>query len=165
MALYRFVEAILRGRPIDVYGEGRMKRDFTFIDDLVEAVVRLIAIPPAEENRIVAPASLDTLSPTAPYRVVNIGRGQPVGLEEFIGIVEEAVGRPAIRNPLPMQPGDVPQTYASPALLETLTGYRPCTSVSEGVRAFVDWYRDYHATGDTGAGKPAVGSLSGPHAV
>jgi UDP-glucuronate 4-epimerase len=143
MALFRFVDAIAGGRPIEVYGEGRMRRDFTYVDDLVEAVVRLAAVPPAEANRVPEEDGGDTLSPVAPFRVVNIAGGNPCGLEDFIAVVEQAVGKPALRALLPMQPGDVPQTYASPRLLEALTGYRPDTPLADGVAAFVAWYREW----------------------
>lgn len=145
MALFKFVAAILKGEPIDIYGEGRMRRDFTYIDDLVEAVTRLIPIAPGPGNRVEAPGVNDTLSREGPFRVVNIGGGQPVGLLPFIDTVESALGRPAIRRLLPMQKGDVPQTYASPALLQALTGYVPHTRVEDGVKAFVAWYRDYYS--------------------
>jgi UDP-glucuronate 4-epimerase len=132
MALFKFTDAILHDRPIDIYGEGRMERDFTYVDDLIEAVLRLIAIPP--ENR-----------EGSPFRAVNIGGGQPVGLMAFIETLEAAVNRKAVRRMLPMQPGDVPRTFASPALLETLTGYRPATSIAIGVAEFVKWYRKYYS--------------------
>ena len=141
MALFKFVDAILNDRPIEIYGEGRMSRDFTFIDDLVEGIVRLAGLPAGESNRVTRPGVEDSLSPQAPFRVVNIGGGQPVELLRFVDTVEEAVGRPALRRMLPMQKGDVPRTYASADLLEALTGYKPSTSVETGVRAFVDWYR------------------------
>ncbi len=138
MALFKFVAAGLKGEPIDVYGEGRMSRDFTYIDDLVEAVRRLIDLPPEEG----APSGpLDSLSPAAPYRVVNIGGGRPVGLLAFVEAVERSLGRPIARRLLPMQKGDVPATCASPDLLRALTGYVPETEMETGVRAFVDWYR------------------------
>lgn len=143
MALFKFVSAILKGEPIDIYGEGRMSRDFTFIDDLVEAVLRLVERAP-QTGAPVGRAGVDSLSPVAPFRVVNIAGGQPVGLLDFVETVEQAVGRPAIRNLLPMQAGDVPRTYASAALLEALTGYRPDTPLSVGVPAFVEWYRSYY---------------------
>ncbi|HUG62161.1 MAG TPA: NAD-dependent epimerase/dehydratase family protein [Methylomirabilota bacterium] len=143
MALYKFVDAILAGRPVEIYGEGRMRRDFTFVDDLVEAIVRLAAVPPDETNRVPNERALDTLSPSAPFRVVNIAGGAPVGLLDFIDVIEKAVGIPAIRKLLPMQQGDLPQTFASPRLLEALTGYRPETPVETGVAAFVEWYRQY----------------------
>ncbi|MFG1400698.1 NAD-dependent epimerase/dehydratase family protein [Xanthobacter sediminis] len=144
MALFKFVAAILKGEPIDIYGEGRMRRDFTYVDDLVEAVIRLIPVAPDEANRVTWDGVGDTLSRQGPYRVVNIGGGQPVGLMAFVETIEAAVGIPAIRRMLPMQKGDVPQTFASPALLEALTGHVPSTTVEQGVRAFVDWYRDYY---------------------
>jgi UDP-glucuronate 4-epimerase len=138
MALFKFVDCILNGRPIGIYGEGRMSRDFTYIDDLVEGIVRLMDVIPAEDNRI---AEIDTLSHHAPFRIVNVGGGQPVELMRFVETVEAAVGRPAIRTMLPMQQGDVPRTFAAPDLLNSLTGFTPSISVEEGVRRFVDWYR------------------------
>ncbi|MCX5515484.1 UDP-glucuronate 5-epimerase [Kaistia algarum] len=140
MALFKFVSAILKGEPIEIYGEGRMSRDFTYVDDLVEAILRLVKVVPSELNRV---DGVDTLSPEAPYRTVNIGGGQPVELMRFVETIEAALGRPAIRTMLPMQPGDVPRTFAAPQLLEALTGYRPSTPVDTGVVRFVDWYRDY----------------------
>jgi UDP-glucuronate 4-epimerase len=141
MALFKFVAATLKIEPIDVYGHGRMKRDFTYIDDLVEAVVRLIDKPPLEGSPI---GPEDSLSPAAPYRVVNIGGGRPVGLLPFIDAVETALGAPVQRRMLDMQKGDVPETFASPDLLQALTGYVPETDVATGVRAFVDWYRGFY---------------------
>ncbi|AEG03640.1 NAD-dependent epimerase [Sinorhizobium meliloti] len=140
MALFKFVDAIHNGRPIDIYGEGRMSRDFTYIDDLVESIVRLSHVPPSEENRVAPEKATDTLSRHAPFRVVNTGGGQPVELMTFVETVEKAVGRPAIHNMLPMQQGDVPRTFASPDLLEALTGFKPSVSVEEGVARFVEWY-------------------------
>ena len=140
MALFKFVRGILQDEEIEIYGEGKMSRDFTYVEDLVEAIVRLADLPPAEENR--QADGLDTLSREAPYRVVNIGGGQPVGLMEFVETIERIVGKPARRKMLPMQDGDVPRTYASPDLLEALTGYKPHTDVETGVKAFVDWYRE-----------------------
>lgn len=145
MALFKFTRAILDGDPLEIYGEGRMSRDFTYVDDLVEAVTRLVDVAPAEANRVEEPGVADTLSPVAPFRVVNIGGGQPVGLLAFVDAVEAAVGRPAHRVMLPMQPGDVPRTFASPALLGALTGYVPGTPLDAGVRAFVAWYRHHYA--------------------
>ncbi|MBB3928983.1 UDP-glucuronate 4-epimerase [Kaistia hirudinis] len=141
MALFKFVAAILKGEPIDIYGEGRMSRDFTYVDDLVEGIVRLAALPPSEANRV---AAIDTLSHEGPYRTVNIGGGQPVELIRFVETVEAAVGRPAIRNMLPMQAGDVPRTFAAPDLIEALTGYKPQTPIEAGVARFVEWYRGYY---------------------
>ncbi|MQW88446.1 NAD-dependent epimerase [Sinorhizobium saheli] len=149
MALFKFVDAIRGGRPIDIYGEGRMSRDFTYIDDLVEGIVRLSRIAPSDENRVDADKAADTLSRHAPFRVVNIGGGQPVELMTFVETVEKAMGRPAVRNMLPMQQGDVPRTYASPDLLEALTGFKPSLSVEEGVARFVEWYEQYCRNADT----------------
>ncbi|APG90465.1 NAD-dependent epimerase [Sinorhizobium americanum] len=144
MALFKFVDAILNGRPIDIYGEGRMSRDFTYIDDLVEGILRLSHVAPCEANRVSPELAQDTLSRQAPFRVVNVGGGQPVELMTFVETVEKAVGRPAVRNMLPMQMGDVPRTYASPDLLEALTGFKPTIDVEEGVARFVEWYEQYY---------------------
>jgi UDP-glucuronate 4-epimerase len=142
MALFKFVSAMLKGQPIEIYGEGRMSRDFTYIDDLVEGIRRLVDVVPAETNRVEA---IDTLSHEAPFRIVNIGGGQPVELIRFVETVEAALELPAIRKMLPMQPGDVPRTFAAPDLLVALTGYRPSTSIEEGVGRFVGWYREHFA--------------------
>jgi len=144
MALFKFVDAILHGRPVEIYGEGRMQRDFTYIDDLVEAIVRLADAVPEVGTPITGGGVQDTLSHVAPFRIVNLGGGRPVGLMEFVETVEAATGAKAERRMLPMQPGDVPRTFASPALLEALTSYSPATPLEVGVRAFVDWYRDYY---------------------
>lgn len=140
MALFSFVDAILEGRAIDVYGEGKMSRDFTYIDDLVEALIRLIDIVPGQG----APAIPgDSLSPVAPWRIVNLGRGAPVKLMDFIAAIEKQVGKKAVLNMMAMQPGDVTDTNADTNLLENLTGYQPTTSIDDGVKAFVDWFRSY----------------------
>jgi UDP-glucuronate 4-epimerase len=141
MALFKFVAATLKGEPIDVYGHGEMKRDFTYIDDLVEAIVRLIDRPPREGEPV---GPVDSLSPAAPYRVVNIGGGQPVGLLPFIDAIERALGTRIKRRMLPMQKGDVPATWASPELLRALTGYVPSTDIETGVGAFVEWHRGFY---------------------
>jgi UDP-glucuronate 4-epimerase len=141
MALFTFVAAILEGRPIDIYGEGRMTRDFTYVDDVVEALVRLIDVVPRADTPAVEG---DTLSPEAPWRVVNIGHGAPEGLMDFVAAVERSLGCKAIINMSPMQPGDIVDTAADIELLDRLTGYRPRTSVDEGVKAFVEWYRSYN---------------------
>jgi UDP-glucuronate 4-epimerase len=143
MALFKFVDAILNDRPIDVYGEGRMKRDFTYVGDLVDGIVDLIAQAPETGNPVSADGVTDTLSPVAPWRVVNIGGGDPVGLMPFIEIIEKKLGKSAVKNMLPMQPGDVPATFADLKLIKALTAYQPKTGVEEGVGAFVDWYLDY----------------------
>lgn len=146
MALFKFVRAIQAAEPIDVYGNGLMRRDFTYIDDLVENIDRLIQIPPV----IGAPVGdRDSLSPVAPYRTVNIGGGNPTGLLDFIECVELALGKTATKNLLPMQPGDMVETYADPTLLRKLVGTVESTSVEEGVARFVAWYRDYHSAPTT----------------
>lgn len=143
MALFKFVDAILHDRPVQIYGEGRMSRDFTYIDDLVEAMVRLVACVPSHEHAHETDG-LDSLSPAAPYRVVNVGGGVPVHLLEFVEAVERKLGKRAVRQLLPMQPGDIRDTFASADLLERLTGYRPSTPVAEGVDRFVEWYREHY---------------------
>lgn len=140
MALFKFVKAALAGEAIDVYGHGQMSRDFTYIDDLVEGIMRLMARQPVSGTPVMAD---DSLSPVAPYRVVNIAGGAPVKLLDFVDEIEAALGVPVKRNFLPMQKGDVPATFAAAELLEALTDYRPATPVRDGVRAFVAWYRDY----------------------
>ncbi|MEI2297530.1 NAD-dependent epimerase [Ensifer sp. MJa1] len=147
MALFKFVDAIHKGRPIDIYGEGRMSRDFTYIDDLVEGIFRLSHVAPAEANRVPSEKADDSLSHQGPFRVVNVGGGQPVELMRFVETVEKAVGKPALRNILPMQQGDVPRTYASPDLLEALTDFKPSTPLEEGVARFAAWYQEFYETG------------------
>lgn len=142
MALFKFVEAILAGRPIDIYNHGRMERDFTYVDDLVEGIVRLCATVPMRGAARVA--TTDSASPVAPYRIVNIGGGHPVSLMRFVEAIEEALGRKAERNYMDMQPGDVLRTEASTELLEALIGFRPATPIETGVAEFVRWYRDYY---------------------
>ena len=147
MALFKFVDAILNERPIDVHGNGQMLRDFTYIDDLIEAIVRLIdVVPRMGEARLEGPVA-DTLSRVAPWRIVNIGGGEPVSLLPFIETVERCLGKTAIRNLVPIQPGELPSTYADHRVLEALTGYRPRTGIDIGVARFVEWYLDeYSAT-------------------
>jgi UDP-glucuronate 4-epimerase len=140
MALFKFTRNIIDGQPIEVYGFGRMTRDFTYIDDIVEAIRRLKDNPPTASDAA-AGSSLDNATP---YRVVNIGNGRPVGLEQFISTIEAAVGRKAVRRDLPMQAGDVPSTWADITRLEQLTGFRPATPLTQGVQEFVAWYRSYH---------------------
>jgi UDP-glucuronate 4-epimerase len=140
MSPWIFTEAILAGRPIDVHGRGEIWRDFTYVDDLVEAVVRLLPVLPRRGDPV---GPHDSLSPVAPWRVVNIGRGEPVRLTDFIDAIEHAVGRKAERRMTPIQPGDVPLTFASADLLEALTGYRPATPLAQGVAAFCAWFQDY----------------------
>ena len=140
MAPYKFVKAILSGQPIDIYNHGKMRRDFTYVDDLIEGITRLIDCVPSASA-----GPLDSLSPVAPYRVVNIGNGTPVDLMDFVRAIEDATGRVADKRFLPMQPGDVPATWADAGLIEALTGPLPRTDIRDGVRRFVDWYRDFYA--------------------
>lgn len=142
MALFLFTRAILAGEPIKVYNEGKMQRDFTYIDDIVEGVVRVID-QPATANSDWSALSPDPGTSSAPYRLYNIGNNNPVSLEDFIGAIERAVGQPAQRELLPMQPGDVPATYADIDDLVEAVGYRPGTDINEGITRFVAWYKDY----------------------
>ncbi|MDX5350535.1 MAG: GDP-mannose 4,6-dehydratase [Paracoccaceae bacterium] len=140
MAPALFTDAITQGRPIRVFNNGDMKRDFTYVTDLVRAIRLLADAVPGT-----APAvSGDSLSPVAPFRVVNIGNGQPVQLLDFIAAIETATGREAIRSLEPMQPGDVPATWADTTLLQQLTGYKPQTRLEDGIAAYVSWFLDYH---------------------
>lgn len=144
MALFKFTKAILAGRPIDVYNFGDMKRDFTYIEDLVEAIRLLIDVAPVRPAEGEGVPAGDSLSPVAPWRVVNIGNSDAVQLTDFIEAIEAATGLKAERNLMPMQAGDVPATWADAQLLKTLTGYSPKTGVKDGVARFVEWYRDYY---------------------
>lgn len=143
MALFKFVEQILREQPIEVYGDGQMRRDFTYIDDIAHAIELLIDCLPVEGRPTEAEGVVDSLSPVAPWRVVNIAGGQPVGLLDFIETIERHVGRKAGKIFRPMQMGDVRDTHADSRLLKALTGFQPETTVDSGVREFVDWYREY----------------------
>lgn len=144
MALYKFVEAILHDRPIDIYNHGQMYRDFTYVGDLVRAIRLLIDTPPPLPGTA-EPIPGDSLSPAAPWRVVNIGNSDKVKLLDFVDAIEVATGRKAQRNYMDMQPGDVPATWADASLLRSLTGYAPKTDVKDGIAAFVSWYREYYA--------------------
>lgn len=144
LALYKFVDAILDGRPIDIYNHGDMYRDFTNVDDLVRGIRLLIDVPPVRPDSADDIPEGDSLSPVAPYRVVNIGNGDKVRLLDFVEAIEDAVGQKAIRNYMPMQMGDVPATWANTDLLQSLTGYRPQTDFKDGIARFVEWFRDYH---------------------
>ncbi len=143
MALFKFVTAMRKGEAIDVYGEGRMRRDFTYIDDLVEGIVRLMDAVPKRGEPVGTGMVADSLSPVAPWRTVNIAGGEPVGLLAFIEAIEKATGLSAQKRLLPMQQGDVTETYADASLLQALTGFVPRTSVEEGVRRFVEWHRTW----------------------
>lgn len=143
MALFKFTRAMLAGEAIDVYNQGQMKRDFTYIDDIAEAIVRLQdVIPQKDDNWSVETGSPATSS--APYRVYNIGNSHPVTLISYIEAIEKALGITAIKNLMPMQPGDVLETSADTQALFDAIGFKPQTSVEEGVKRFVDWYRDFY---------------------
>ncbi len=143
MALFLFTRAILAGEPIKVFNHGEMRRDFTYIDDIVEGVVRVLD-QPAQPNPDWDSASPDPGSSSAPYRIYNIGNNQPVKLLDFISAIEEALGMEAEKELLPIQPGDVPATFADIDALETAVGYRPATPIEVGVGRFIAWYRDYY---------------------
>jgi len=143
MALFMFTRNILAGQPIDVFNNGHHKRDFTFVEDIAEGVVRAcdrIAAPNKDWN----PAAPDPASSSAPFRIYNIGNNQPVELARYIEVLEDCLGRKAIKNMLPLQLGDVPDTFADVQDLVRDVGYKPATPVETGVRRFVDWYRDYY---------------------
>jgi len=141
MALFKFTKAVLQGDAIDVYNHGDMSRDFTYVDDLVRGIHLLLNTVPERTDNV---PNGDSLSTVAPHRIVNIGNGEPVQLMSFIEAIEKALGQPAKKNFMDMQPGDVPATWANGDLLKSLTGYTPRTDVETGVKAFVDWYRDYY---------------------
>jgi len=143
MAYWLFTRAILEGKPIRVFNQGRMSRDFVFVDDLVEAIRRLFDAVPGQGPAVAG----DSLSPVAPWRLVNIGKSDPDTLTDFIAAIEAATGRAAVRELLPMQPGDVPATWADAALLRALTGYLPATPLAAGIPRFVDWYRGWNRRG------------------
>ncbi|WP_124079625.1 NAD-dependent epimerase [Pigmentiphaga humi] len=143
MALFIFTRAILEGRPIDIFNNGLMTRDFTYIDDIVEGVIRVID-KPAERAPEFDPSHPDPAISNAPYRVFNIGNMQPTPLMDYVHALEEAIGIEAKKNYLPMQPGDVPATAADTSELDKWVGFKPNTPVKEGVRRFVEWYRQYY---------------------
>lgn len=146
MALFKFAAAMLEKRPIEVFGEGRMGRDFTYVDDLVEAITRLIPVVPEAKKPVLQQGVTDSLSPVAPWRVVNIAGGAPQGLMDYIAALEKALGVTAEKRMLPMQPGDVARTHADAGLLRALTGYVPDTPIETGVAAFAEWFRDWRRT-------------------
>jgi UDP-glucuronate 4-epimerase len=144
MALFKFTKAILAGKPIDVYNHGRMRRDFTYIDDIAEGVIRVadrVAVP----NPDWSGRSPDPGTSRAPYRIYNIGNHQPVELLDFIGILEDCLGKAAEKNMMPMQAGDVPATYAEVDDLMQDVGFKPATPIEEGIANFVRWYREYYS--------------------
>lgn len=140
MALWLFTEAILNGKPINVFNHGKMRRDFTYVDDIVEGVVRVNDnIPTAGDGE-----SADDSTTKAPYRIYNIGNNQPVELMHMIETLEKSLGVTAVKNMQPMQPGDVPETFADIDALQRDVGFRPDTSIESGIQRFVDWYKSYH---------------------
>lgn len=143
MALYLFTKAIVEGRPIDVFNNGKMRRDFTYVDDIVESIARLIPKPPIPDVNW-SGLTPDPASSFAPYRVYNIGNNKPVELLEFIEIIEQKLGKKAIKNFLPLQDGDVPETYADVSDLIREIDFKPETSIEDGVGKFVDWYKEYY---------------------
>lgn len=144
MAYFKFTKAILEGRPIDVYAESEMSRDFTYIDDVSEAIVRLVACPPTPSPDF-DPSKPDPATAAAPCRIYNIGNHTPVRLDHFISVIEEACGRTAIKRHLPMQPGDVVATYADVSALAARVGFSPSTSIEDGIARFVAWYRAFYS--------------------
>jgi UDP-glucuronate 4-epimerase len=143
MALSLFTKAILEDKPIDVYNNGNMLRDFTYIDDIVEGIVRVAQHPPTGDADLFAKAPDPSFS-SAPFKIYNIGNNQPVKLMDFIEIIEQTVGKKAIKNFMPLQPGDVYKTYADVTPLIEELGYKPDTPVEYGVREFVQWFREFY---------------------
>jgi UDP-glucuronate 4-epimerase len=143
MALFLFTKNILAGKPIDVFNYGNHRRDFTYIDDIVEGVIRTMDHT-AEPNPDWDPAKPDPGTSRAPYRIYNIGNQQPVELMHYIEVLEECLGRKAEKNLLPLQDGDVPDTWADTADLAADVGYQPATTVEVGVKNFVDWYLEFY---------------------
>ena len=141
MALFKFVSAILNNQPIDIYNNGDMYRDFTYVDDLVKAIKLLINKPP---KSTIQNLKINENLTDAPFRIINIGNSNKVKLLDFIEAIEDILGKKAIRNYMPMQIGDVPSTWADASLLQRLTKYRPQTSFKEGIAKFVNWYREYY---------------------
>lgn len=144
LAFYKFADAILEERPIDIYNHGEMYRDFTYVDDLVRGIRLLIDVVPQRPASKEEIEEGDSLSPVAPYRVVNIGNSEKVRLLDFIDAIETSLGKKAIRNYMEMQIGDVPATWADATLLKKLTGYQPQTNFRDGIDRFVTWFRDYY---------------------
>jgi UDP-glucuronate 4-epimerase len=145
MALFLFTKAILENRPIDVFNHGQMLRDFTYVDDIVEGVIR-VSDRTAEADPDYRPETPNPGTSNVPFRVFNIGNHDPVPLMDFIGAIETALGRTAQKNLLPMQDGDVPATYADVDALDRWVGFTPRTSIQDGISRFVAWYRDYYKT-------------------
>ena len=147
MALFKFTESILKEEPIDVYNHGKMSRDFTYIDDIVESIVRLIEVIPKKPSNRINQSISDSISPVTPWRAVNIGGSNPIELEKFIAILEEKIGKKAKKRYLGMQKGDVKNTQADISLLKDLTKFTPKTSVEKGIESFLNWYLNYNKLG------------------
>lgn len=143
MALFKFTQAILAGQPIDVYNHGEMVRDFTYVDDIVEGIVRVLA-QPATPNASWDAKRPDPASSPAPYRIFNIGNSQPIKLMRYVEVLEQCLGKKASIELKPLQPGDVVETYADTTELQKAVGYKPRTTIEVGVQRFVDWYREYY---------------------
>lgn len=143
MALFKFTKAIIDGEPIDVYNHGDMMRDFTYVDDIVESISRLVE-KPAEPNKQWSGMKPDPSSSTAPYKIYNIGNNSPVRLMEFVEAIERKVGKTAIKNFMDIQPGDVPETYANVEDLFNNIKFKPTTKIQDGINNFVDWYINYY---------------------
>ena len=141
MALFKFTRSIIKGKPIEIYNNGEMYRDFTYIDDIVKGTISLIDVPPKNEKKI---NKNDSLSAVAPFRIVNIGNSNKVKLLDFVDTLETYLGKKAIRNYMPMQKGEVHATWANVDLLKKLTGYTPTTDFKEGIKKFVDWYTSHY---------------------
>lgn len=144
MALFLFTKAILEVKPIDVFNHGDMERDFTYIEDIVEGLFRIVRNEPPKGNPEWSGMHPDPATSMAPYRIYNIGNNNPVKLMDFISAIEEATGKEAIKNLMPIQPGDVPKTWADVNHLIEDYGYKPETSIKKGIQAFIDWYMDYY---------------------
>jgi UDP-glucuronate 4-epimerase len=143
MALFLFTKAILEGKTIDVYNHGKMKRDFTYVDDIIEGVFRIIShIPEGDKNW--DPYKPDPATSSAPFHIFNIGNNSPVELNYYIEVLEKCLGKKAIKNLLPLQPGDVVETYANVTHLEEEVGFKPATRIEDGIQSFVDWYKDHY---------------------
>jgi UDP-glucuronate 4-epimerase len=156
MALFKFIKAMYAGKPIDVYNEGDMQRDFTYVDDIIEGVARLIEQPAAPEVKWSGDHP-DSASSSAPYRLYNIGNSSPVDLMDMIGMLEKETGLQAKLNKMPMQAGDVQATFADVQALEEAVGFKPNTPLQKGMAQFVRWYRDYYGLGNGPAQRAAEG--------
>ena len=147
MALFKFTECILKEEPIDVYNHGKMSRDFTYIDDIIESIIRLFKVIPNKPSNRISQSDYDSISPVAPWRTVNIGGSKPIELEKFIAILEEKIGKKAKKRYLGMQMGDVKNTQADISLLKDLTNFTPKTSIEKGIESFLNWYLGYNNRG------------------